>query len=172
MKKILLIYGLNCSGKSTFCDYICEKYNAVFLHIRRFFKSKYPIELYRKMLSEHGNSYWLDFISDDLSEYKKHDLLIIEGFFTMDEAAWCNNFFDADIHIIYIESDVHVRIDRRRKRENIDRENAEKEIAASDEYRISRGLFSVKENAGVVLENDKGEMNFKKQIGVYLDKIC
>jgi len=175
MRKIFLVYGLTCVGKSTFCEYAANKYKMVSLHIRRLFEEKYSREtahmMYRKMLAEHGNCHWLSFLTGELTEFKKHSLLVIEGFFTMDEAEWCANFFEAEVHIIYMESELHIRIDRKRIKKDMDHECARLKVANSDEYRSRRNINSIRNNAEIILRNNTNKEEFEEQIDMYLNRM-
>ena len=106
--KIILLYGLTATGKSVFCNYVANKYNYRVIQIRRLFESvvgkdKAP-EVYHKLLEiTKSRCTWLNFISEDIAKtIDGHQIVIIEGLFTLEESIWFKKI--SDVIIVYLET--------------------------------------------------------------------
>lgn len=173
--KIILLYGLTASGKSTFCNYVNVKYGIPILQIRRLFesivgKTNAP-KIYHELLFQNKSRVaWLNYISDEIKNHISiKDLVIIEGLFTIEESLWFKQF--STIIIIYIENrSLKNRITHFCSRENLEQTIGEMTIRISDQGRIKAGVLAVKEVADIILENDSSLYKFYSKIDIVINQ--
>jgi cytidylate kinase len=146
---LLLLFGLNCTGKTFFSDYLKKNYSALILHTRRIFSKTYGKDApcrYQSYLKAGKPTKYLSDIKAQLCQaIDQHAVIVIEGMFCMEEAIWLKKHYDQwKSHIVFFTSSIHLRKQRLMKRHPIDWQEASRQIQASDQYRQGRGLDRVR----------------------------
>lgn len=170
MKICVLLYGLTGSGKSTFCHYVSSKHGFKTINLRRLFETTtgkdQAASLYHRLCEKYGTrTAWLDYISERIvEEIRNHQVVVIEGLFTKEEAEWFKPYFDCQF-IIYLENgNLALRSARIAMRDGIDLELAHDNMNKSDYGRSIAGVTANKESADFVIINDSSWEDFHSKI--------
>lgn len=174
--KLILLYGLTATGKSSFCDYVANLYNYRIIHVRRMFESvvgkdRAPVVYHQLLTKTKSRCTWLNLISEDiLKNLDNQQVVIIEGLFTIEESIWFKK--QSDVIIVYLENNREKeRIVRFCERERLLLSLGELKMKNSDIGRIEAGVLSVRSFADYIINNDSSLENFYKAIDLFIEQI-
>ncbi|WP_010605697.1 RiPP maturation radical SAM C-methyltransferase [Pseudoalteromonas maricaloris] len=171
-KKLVLIVGESCVGKSTLCEYVKSLGYSVFT-VSDFLIEKFGFDFYRLPPKEKiskigkGESIFHALI-EELKKFKSEDIIFVDSIKSkFDPDVIKQHFPDADISILRIKTKSNMRANRFYIRNRVGDEDS---INLKDNNLHEIGIEELLSLDAYVIENNSSLESFKHQIDKYLDQ--
>ncbi len=180
MKKIFIaLYGLKATGKTYFCEYLHNKFNATIVYLSRILEEKYcstpeGVKKYEelKIINKSRIPLINDIKNNIKNIIKNSSLIAIEGFLSLDDCLYFDSLFNSNCIKILIENTNNLlRLKRYCTRHNYDINEAKTQLKENDIFRKLAGNEIIKDLCNYRINNNSAFVDYELDIETVLKQI-